>query len=279
MAAADPERGSGLRAIVADLHANLPALLACLRDLDAVEAERRRPIEAIWCLGDIAGYGPHLSAVLLAIVGSRRPWRAIRGNHDDALLMAYDAPQRLAALPARASAIRAIRRQAIEVSPAHRGVEWLRRLPAILDVADGVCLVHPNDGRHGIHAGSEPDETPLSVEWEHAALRAADAPPRRLVLRGHTHVPVAFVHGPSGWQRHPPVGVVSLDGRMAWINPGSVGESRVIGDPRAHYAIHDIDADTIEFRRVAYDVGAVRMASRPHYEILPAWAAPTGRGP
>ncbi|RYZ29857.1 MAG: YfcE family phosphodiesterase, partial [Sphingobacteriales bacterium] len=37
-------------ALFSDIHANLPALEACLEDMD-----RRRP-DAIFCLGDLVGY-------------------------------------------------------------------------------------------------------------------------------------------------------------------------------------------------------------------------------
>lgn len=262
---------SGLKAIVSDLHANLPALLAVMRDVEAVQ-EAHGAVDEYWCLGDIAGYGPHLSSVLLAITGSSRPWRAIRGNHDDALLLAYDDPARLARIPARAEAISAIRVQALEVSPAHPGVHWLRTLPAILDL-DDVCLVHPNDGRHGVHPGSEPDETPFSVEGEHRVLRAASSGRRRIVLRGHTHVPTCFVRGDEAWLELPAEGELRLEGRPAWLNPGSVGESRVVGDPRAHYAIYDPRSDVVRFRRVEYDIRAVRIAAGERYALPLAWQA------
>ena len=40
------------------------------------------------------------------------------------------------------------------------------------------------------------------------------------------------------------------DGRLL-INPGGVGQPRD-NDPRASYAVLDLDADTIEYRRVPY---------------------------
>ncbi|MFW6437337.1 MAG: metallophosphoesterase family protein, partial [Halococcoides sp.] len=40
------------------------------------------------------------------------------------------------------------------------------------------------------------------------------------------------------------------------LNPGSVGQPRD-GDPGAAYAIVDLDAMTVEQRRVEYDVGTV----------------------
>jgi diadenosine tetraphosphatase ApaH/serine/threonine PP2A family protein phosphatase len=59
---------------------------------------------------------------------------------------------------------------------------------------------------------------------------------------GHTHVQAHEVYDE---------GVV--------MNPGSVGQPRD-GDPRAAYALLDLDRLTVEERRVPYDVGAVRDA-------------------
>ena len=46
---------------------------------------------------------------------------------------------------------------------------------------------------------------------------------------------------------------IPIDGRRLAINPGSVGQPRD-GDPRAAYAVYDDTTETVEFRRVAYDV-------------------------
>ena len=60
------------RLFIADVHANLPALEAVLRDAG--------PVDEVVFLGDIVGYGPHPAACvdLLGRLGAR----AIRGNHD-----------------------------------------------------------------------------------------------------------------------------------------------------------------------------------------------------
>ena len=45
------------------------------------------------------------------------------------------------------------------------------------------------------------------------------------------------------------------------LNPGSVGQPRD-GDPRAAFAVLDLDALTVDARRVAYNIAAVRAAVR-----------------
>jgi len=61
--------------IVADVHSNLVAFKAAIA---AVEAGGR--VDAIWCLGDLVGYGPQPGACI-ALLRSY-PHAAVAGNHD-----------------------------------------------------------------------------------------------------------------------------------------------------------------------------------------------------
>ena len=64
-------------AIISDLHSNLEALTAVLKDIEG------QGIKSVWCLGDLVGYGPNpLEVVDLAL-----EWDvALMGNHDEAVL-------------------------------------------------------------------------------------------------------------------------------------------------------------------------------------------------
>ena len=42
-----------MKAIISDIHANLEALQAVLEDI------RQYSVEAVYCLGDVVGYGPN----------------------------------------------------------------------------------------------------------------------------------------------------------------------------------------------------------------------------
>lgn len=109
-------------------------------------------------------------------------------------------------------------------------IEWLAALPEVRHEFDGrVKLVHSHPehrGRYTFPGQFRPD-----------LLGDEDV----LVL-GHTHV-----------QHHERYdeGVV--------MNPGSVGQPRD-GDPRAAYAVVDLDGPTVTERRVPYDVGRVQRA-------------------
>src|SRR5262249_28162721 len=64
-------------AVLSDIHGNLEALQAVLADID------RHPVKAVYCLGDVIGYGPDPRACLdLAAAWSG----VLPGNHDHAIL-------------------------------------------------------------------------------------------------------------------------------------------------------------------------------------------------
>ena len=62
--------------VVADVHANLAAFEAVI----AGKPGNGGPIDAIWCLGDLVGYGPE-PRECIALLRSH-PHLAIAGNHD-----------------------------------------------------------------------------------------------------------------------------------------------------------------------------------------------------
>ncbi|MBN1307807.1 MAG: metallophosphoesterase, partial [Chitinispirillaceae bacterium] len=65
-------------ALISDIHGNLEALTAVLDDI------ARFQVEAIYCLGDIVGYGPDPEACIDIVMEKARI--TLMGNHDSALL-------------------------------------------------------------------------------------------------------------------------------------------------------------------------------------------------
>ncbi len=64
-------------ALVSDVHSNIEALTAVLKDI------KEQGIEEIACLGDLVGYGPNPSE----IVETAQEWKfSVMGNHDEAVL-------------------------------------------------------------------------------------------------------------------------------------------------------------------------------------------------
>jgi predicted phosphodiesterase len=77
---------------------------------------------------------------------------------------------------------------------------------------------------------------------------------------GHTHVPVAFtrdtvIRGGT----YTKFKVVS--GKKYFVNPGSVGQPRD-NNPNAAYLVYDMDEDTVELRRSAYDFATTQRKIR-----------------
>ena len=238
-------------AVLSDIHANLAALDAVLADLG--------PVDAIWQLGDIVGYGPEPDAVVARLreIGAV----GVRGNHDAAACGGSEIDW------FNPEARRAMEwtRRAISAAT----VEWLGALPDRTSLGD--C-----DLVHGSH------RDPL---WEYVTSRgiAADnlallAAGTRIGLHGHTHMPIAFVEDDDGVAavRGRPAASLELAGRRALVNPGSVGQPRD-GDPRAAYLVWEPEADRVTWHRVAYDIAAVQRQMRAA-GLPPALAARLSAG-
>lgn len=74
-----PERVSGYRriAVFGGVYSNAPALRAMLEDA------RARDVEAVFCLGDVGGFGPHPDRVYPLLRQAGVP--VLQGNYDEAL--------------------------------------------------------------------------------------------------------------------------------------------------------------------------------------------------
>lgn len=221
-------------AIFSDVHGNLQALDAVLRDIEA-----QRP-DATYCLGDLVGYGANPNEVTDAI--RRTGYPTVMGNYDDGV--GFD----------RADCGCAYREEA-DRERGQRSLEWtkarvtpgnksfLRTLKKEIRLAAGgrrLLLVHGSPRKMNEYLF---EDRPLSSFQRLAASAQAD-----LVVFGHTHKPY----------------VKEVDG-VTFLNVGSVGKPKD-GDPRACYAI--VDDGRPSFRRVEYDVAAaaaaIRASDLPH---------------
>jgi predicted phosphodiesterase len=216
-------------AVLSDIHGNLHALEAVLDEVDA------EPVGAVWCLGDLVGYGPKPNACCRRLAG--RADLCLVGNHDLGALgrleLAEFSPD--AALAARWTAV------VLEE-------EWRRFLASLepRGAAGGAELYH----------GSPRDPVWEYVLTPEAALLAFRETPAELVLVGHSHVPLAIsFDGERLEGGHAEGGAeVELAGGARWLlNPGSVGQPRD-GDPRAAWLLLDLEMRTASFRRAEYDV-------------------------
>ncbi len=222
--------GAVLRAlIVSDIHSNRAALAAVLAD-----AAARGGFDALWCLGDLVGYGPEPGACLELL--RRYPLTAVAGNHDHAALY----PETAAGFNHNAAA--AALWTAGQLSREEQ--DFLADLP-LTATAGAFTLVHGS-----LRA---PLREYLLSPAAAAATFARLTTPYCLV--GHSHLPFSCVENRDGpeFVTFAEDELYPLDERRRIINPGSVGQPRDY-DCRAAYAVYDDAAGTVEQRRVSYDI-------------------------
>lgn len=217
-------------AIFSDIHGNLQALEAILKDA------KEQGVQNFACLGDVVGYGPSPADCISKIqeIGCV----CIKGNHDDDASTERD----LSNLSDNAQV--SLKWTRDRLSSAQK--EWLRRLPMQKRLGRNM-LVHSSL------------KNPHSWEYirnKFDAEAAISSQPTPLCFFGHTHKPVCYEQTTNG--------VSIVDEQKIGINPdykylinvGSVGQPRD-GNPDASYVIFNRTSREISFRRVQYDVSSV----------------------
>jgi len=227
--------------VLTDIHANKEALEAVVADAG--------PCDAIWCLGDMIGYGPD---PVYCLQWAREHCAVVlAGNHDVA---AYDAAQLARFNPNALAAAEWTNAQLTA-----EDLDYLRSLPSLC-VHEGVTLAHGSP--------ANPPEGPvwtyiLTVIDAVDAFAAFDGP---LCFVGHTHVACAYGKSAAGTYRtvEEPGTPFSLtdpaDARYI-INPGGVGQPRD-RNPDAAYLRYDPDTRQVTWRRVPYDRAATQAKMR-----------------
>ncbi len=227
-------------ALLTDIHANLPALEACLDAAGQLGAER------LAFLGDFVGYGPDPEAVLRRVMPLVQSGAiAILGNHDKAVLV-----------PTRNMN-----------SSAAQALDWTRK--QLSDEAKSFLATLPLEVRSGdilfVHAdASEPAawNYVTDADMARASLTNCQA---QVTFCGHVHVPALYclsatakiiVHAPA-------TGVaIPLLSHRKWLAViGSVGQPRD-GNPGASFAVFDTDTRALTYHRAPYDVESVSRRVR-----------------
>ena len=212
--------------LLADVHANLPALEAALDALGDADA--------LVCAGDLVGYGPQPNEVVARLAELGVP--CVAGNHD-LVAVTGEGLERCDGLAART-----LRWTIDALSDDARG--FLAALPGETTVA-GVLVAHgaPGDPWRYVRTSSA------------AAEALASRPDARLVVVGHTHRALAASDGGRAARGRK----VTLGDARWLLNPGAVGQARELR-LRARVALLDLEARTIDFRTVRYDVAGARAA-------------------
>ena len=210
-------------AILSDIHANMHALEAVMRDLTRTGPDR------VIVNGDLVGRGPQSQEVLETV--SRQNWTVVKGNHEDfwAQCGHGDLP------PEWEENWWKPTRLQIEQLDAH-WFDWMNALPEehIIDLAGcpSIQIVHgsPRQMNEGLYAHVS----------EASLLEVLDNTPHPVVVGAHTHYPMD-----------------RRAGNYRVLNCGSVG-APFNNNPTAQYLllIWRNQEWAVEFRQVPYDVQA-----------------------
>ena len=204
-------------AVLSDIHSNLEALNAVLAEIEA------RGVEAIYCLGDIVGYGAEASACVDLVREACA--QSVLGNHD----LAVATGRGTRALPPDGQ--EAARHNRAQLSEAQR--TWLAALPLKAE-AHGCTFVH---------ATPELPEAWYRVDSYVIAQAQFGHFATDVCFVGHTHTPAVMADRLGVLQVRP--------GNRYLINVGSVGQPRD-QNPRACVAFFDTEAFRYELVRVPY---------------------------
>ncbi|MEO8621359.1 MAG: metallophosphoesterase family protein [bacterium] len=225
--------------LLSDVHGNLPALEAVLRDV-----ETRGSVDGVYHLGDLVGYAPWPNEVVSRLRSAEIG--GVSGNYDTTVATHY-----------KHCGCRSENPHQEEL--AHKSFTWtlantsddtkryLGGLPFRLDVrpfgghqaGPTIRLLHGNNVLNTVYLTEDRSDEFLSTMAEKLGAKAGD-----LIAFGHTHKP---------WHRQ-------IAG-IHFVNTGSVGRPKD-GDARAGYVLLEVAevGMLIEFVRVEYDVEQTAQA-------------------
>jgi len=233
-------------ALIADIHANLPALEVVLAELD------RRGIERYLMLGDVVGYGPNPVACIELV--QERGMACLRGNHDH--YVGYSGDVRVAmGLMARRMADWTIE----QLDAKQR--QWLAELP-VRYRTDGWMAVHGAPVDKGFFNAYVYDMTSeRNLDWmqEHGV---------HCCLHGHSHIQGVYSRTAgrdAAFSNNPVCAYGDMDAVL--ICAGSIGQSRN-GQALAQAAIFYPDQQRVEMLALPYDIG--RLISDMEQQQFPA---------
>ncbi|HYZ77904.1 MAG TPA: metallophosphoesterase family protein [Gaiellaceae bacterium] len=219
-------------AVITDIHANLPALEAALAEIERIG------VDAVYCGGDLVGYGPHPNEVCALIEDRAIP--TIYGNYDYAI--GRDLEDCGCAYIDKHD--REIGQLSVDWTLAHtnqRSKDFMRELPFDLRfelAGKQIRLVHGSPRKVNEYLF---EDKPARTFERIAALADCD-----VLVVGHTHKP--WIHEYGG---------------VLFVNCGSVGKPKD-RDARAAFAVLEATDDGVaaSIRRTAYDALAVAREMR-----------------
>lgn len=219
--------------LLSDVHANLPALDAVLRDVAT-----KGPLDGIYHLGDLVGYAPWPNEVVARLRSAEIS--GVSGNYDTTVATAYKHCGCRSENPHQEE----LAHQSFTWTLANTSDEtkrYLASLPFRMDLrpfgghqaGPTIRLLHGNNVLNTVYLTEDRTDDFLLTVADKMGAKAGD-----LIAFGHTHKP---------WHRQ-------VNG-IHFVNTGSVGRPKD-GDPRAGYVLLEVAEAgmRVEFVRVEYDV-------------------------
>ncbi|MEI7634368.1 MAG: metallophosphoesterase family protein [bacterium] len=221
--------------VFSDIHGNLHALESVLEQMTSLGAD------VMICCGDVVGYGGNPNECVNIL--RERQISTIAGNHDFAALDLTDSGT------FNPAARRAIIWTQEALTP--ENARWLRERPLDIE-AFGMLFVHAS---------------PLNPhEWSYI-ITMGDAREsfrhftHRFCFIGHSHMPFV-VENENGRLNGPCTPVIQIKKSCRYIvNVGSVGQPRD-RNPDSCFTILDLDAGSLQFHRVKYDLDGAQKEIR-----------------
>jgi predicted phosphodiesterase len=220
-------------AVISDIHSNMEAFTRVLEDAG------RSFIDAIFCLGDVIGYGPEPNEAVRLIRERNIP--TVMGNHElgvtESSYMYHLNPVALKSLQITIEML------------SEESLSFVTGLEHFI-VSYDTRFVH----------GFPPDSpTTYMFEIPNTKMKEIFGQYKeRVCFTGHTHNPeIVEFDGYFAVRNFLKKGTTNLDkSRRYIINAGSVGQPRDLNN-KAKYVIWDTADDSIELKHISYDIESV----------------------
>ncbi len=218
--------------IFSDIHANLEAFTAVMN------AYREESIDKYLCVGDVVGYGANPAECINILQGITEV--SVAGNHDWAAAgvfsLEYFNPN------------------------ARKAIEWTSLCLVTLqkDFLKDLKPVYKNDNLILVHGTLDSPEEFNYVEDSGSAEESFELLDTPVCFVGHSHKMGVFIKGKGGDIEYLTPPEIKLDANNKYIvNVGSVGQPRD-SDCRAAYCIYDSSRQSIQLKRINYDIRNAR---------------------
>lgn len=213
--------------IISDIHANLEALTAVFAAL------ARFKVSAIYCLGDLVGYGPNPNECIAMIRNECAV--VLAGNHDYAVIGREDLDR--------------------FNDYAKQALEWTQSVISDpnLDFLQGLAITFSQDNYFYVHANPA-----RPTDWDYI-FDGTDAQyhfnffDEQVCFIGHTHVPIVITKSKDEVSIIKDVRVDLVKADQYLINVGSVGQPRDLKS-EACFGVFDLQEQVFELHRVDYPI-------------------------